>query len=110
VRPGEELGLVGYREQFLLHLDRPVVNFGHRRSFEGSQEFYDAAAWLNAGTARVLLVPEAAARECFPSAEQGARASRTSWYLVRGSASADCAERGDAARAIPYSFRVATAG
>jgi 4-amino-4-deoxy-L-arabinose transferase-like glycosyltransferase len=102
VRAGEVLGLVGYREQFLLHLDRPVVNFGHRRSFEGSQEFYDAAAWLNAGTGRVLLVPAAAAKECFPSAVEGLSASRTEWYLARQPAAEACAAKGDAGRAIQY--------
>jgi len=49
VKPEEELALVAYKEQFLLYLDRPTVNFGHRRWLEGPQESYDAAAWLNAG-------------------------------------------------------------
>ena len=38
VKPGEELALVAYKEQFLLYLDRPTVNFGHRRWLEGPQE------------------------------------------------------------------------
>jgi 4-amino-4-deoxy-L-arabinose transferase-like glycosyltransferase len=58
VKAEEELALVGYKEQFLLYLDRPTVNFGHRRWMEGPQESYDAAAWLNAGPLRVLLVPD----------------------------------------------------
>ena len=48
VQAGEQLALVAYKEQFLLYLDRPTVNFGHRRWLEGPQESYDAAAWLNA--------------------------------------------------------------
>ena len=58
VKPEEQLALVAYKEQFLLYLDRPTVNFGHRRWLEGPQESYDAAAWLNAEPNRVLLVPE----------------------------------------------------
>ena len=60
VKPEEELALVAYKEQFLLYLDRPTVNFGHRRWLEGLQESYDASAWLNAGPYRVLLVPRVA--------------------------------------------------
>ena len=106
VKPEEELGLVAYREQFLLYLDRPIVNFGHRRSFEGAQEYYDAAAWLNGSGSRVLLVPEAAVRECFPTARKSEESSRTAWYLVRGAASSDCAARGDAARASKLPVRL----
>ena len=34
----EELGFVAYREQYLLHLKRSVVNFGHARWREHNQE------------------------------------------------------------------------
>ena len=50
VKPTKSSRLVAYKEQFLLYLDRPTVNFGHRRWLEGPQESYDAAAWLNAQT------------------------------------------------------------
>jgi 4-amino-4-deoxy-L-arabinose transferase-like glycosyltransferase len=115
VKAGEDLGLVAYKEQFLLYLDRPTVNFGHRRWQEGPQESFDAAAWLNAGEGRVLLVPEdslspvnrfvpdSAPVDCFienvtPVAEQ----SRDHWFLVRAPAEADCAAKGRAERAIRY--------
>jgi 4-amino-4-deoxy-L-arabinose transferase-like glycosyltransferase len=115
VKPGEELGLVAYKEQFLLYLDRPTVNFGHRRWQEGPQESFDAAAWLNAGTDRVLLVPEDSLSpvnrfvagsepvDCFladvtPVGEQ----SRDQWFLVRAPAEAGCAEKGNSNRAIRY--------
>jgi 4-amino-4-deoxy-L-arabinose transferase-like glycosyltransferase len=103
VKPEEELALVAYKEQFLLYLDRPTVNFGHRRWLEGPQESYDAAAWLDAGPFRVLLVPETQLSPCFP--EHGERvgvSSDTEWYLVRGGASAQCASKGDPAKAIHY--------
>jgi 4-amino-4-deoxy-L-arabinose transferase-like glycosyltransferase len=104
VKPEEELALVAYKEQFLLYLDRPTVNFGHRRWLEGPQEGYDAAAWLNAAPHRVLLMPEKGLEPCFPkpNATLAGRSSDDNWYLVRGQASAECAQKGDAARAIPY--------
>ena len=110
VKPGERLALVAYKEQFLLYLDRPTVNFGHRRFLEGPQEAYDAAAWLDArpedGFRRVLLVPEDQLKPCFlGAANKAGRSSDTDWYLVRGHASDDCASKGDASRAISYFIR-----
>jgi 4-amino-4-deoxy-L-arabinose transferase-like glycosyltransferase len=105
VKPDEQLALVDYKEQFLLYLDRPTVNFGHRRTFEGGQESYDASAWLNAAPNRVLLVPENLIKEyqCFPAnATKAGRSSDEDWYLVRGPAVQNCAEKGDASRAIQY--------
>jgi len=102
VKPEEELALVAYKEQFLLYLDRPTVNFGHRRWLEGPQENYDAAAWLNAGPFRVLLVPERVAKECFPDGVVAGESSDEKWLLVRGQASAGCASKGDASKAIHY--------
>ena len=109
VAPREELGLVAYKEQFLLYLDRPTVNFGHRRWLEGPQESYDAAAWLNAGDNRVLLIPKAgldprdSVGACFVAhVIPVGRSSSDDWFLVRAPASADCAAKGNAARAISY--------
>ena len=105
VRPGERLALVAYKEQFLLYLDRPTVNFGHRRSFEGGQESFDAAAWLNAAPDRVLLVPEGPLKkyQCFEAnVTKAGRSSDEDWYLVRAPAVQSCAASGDATRAILY--------
>ncbi len=107
VKADEELALVAYKEQFLLYLDRPTVNFGHRRWLEGPQESYDASAWLNAAPHRVLLVPAGSTRALFPVERhqlQGA-ASDEDWYLVRGPATQDCARQGDANRAIHYAYK-----
>jgi 4-amino-4-deoxy-L-arabinose transferase-like glycosyltransferase len=118
VRPGEQLALVAYKEQFLLYLDRPITNFGHRRWQEGPQEYFDAAAWLNAAPDRVLLVPEEAlvaknrfdvtqpAVPCFTA--NTARVGETSgdqWFLVRAPAETACAVLGKVDRAIAYSPR-----
>lgn len=103
VPTGTTLGLVNYREQFLLQASRPVVNFGHRRWREGQQEVYEASAWLSAGSAnapRALLVEEALLTECFGTAQRRwvARASRQSWYLVTGAAAPACVALGAKAR------------
>jgi 4-amino-4-deoxy-L-arabinose transferase-like glycosyltransferase len=102
VKPGEELGLVAYKEQFLLYLDRPTVNFGHRRWLEGPQEAYDASAWLAAAPNRVLLVPDDTLEPCFSQLEAIGLSSREHWHLVRAPAAPACVEKGDAARAISY--------
>jgi hypothetical protein len=108
VKPDEELALVAYKEQFLLYLDRPTINFGHRRSFEGAAESYDASAWLNAAPHRVLLVPEDVQRKypCFlGSFTKAGRSASEEWFLVRGPAQSSCAEKGDPSRAIRYDGR-----
>jgi hypothetical protein len=106
VKPDEELGLVSYKEQFLLYLDRPAVNFGHRRWLEGPQESFDAAAWLNAEPGRVLLVPERQLKPCFEQrATNVGSSSDDEWFLVRPPALAECAARGQVSRAIGYPSR-----
>jgi 4-amino-4-deoxy-L-arabinose transferase-like glycosyltransferase len=102
LKPDEELALVAYKEQFLLYLDRPTVNFGHRRWLEGPQEAFDASAWLEAAPARVLLVPEDTLAPCFANATKAGRSSDEDWFLVRAPVLAACAEKGVATRAIPY--------
>jgi len=99
----EQLALLAYKEQFLLYLDRPTVNFGHRRFLEGPQEAYDASAWLNAEPQRVLLVPAEQLTPCFRKhAWLAGEASGERWYLARSPAESSCAERGNAKRAIYY--------
>jgi hypothetical protein len=103
VTADEQLALVAYKEQFLLYLDRPTVNFGHRRFLEGPQESYDAAAWLDGSPRRVLLVPADQLTPCFrANARLAGESAGERWYLVRSPAESSCAERGDATRAIYY--------
>jgi 4-amino-4-deoxy-L-arabinose transferase-like glycosyltransferase len=99
-----ELAFAGYKEQFLLYLDRPVVNFGHRRWLEGPQESYDAALWLNSGAGRTLLIRAHSANPCFSASPQhsAGRASGDDWLLVEAPASADCAARGNSSRTLRY--------
>jgi 4-amino-4-deoxy-L-arabinose transferase-like glycosyltransferase len=99
-----ELGIVGFREQYLLQLRRPSVNFGHARWREKPQEVADATAWLAAAPDRALLIDDEAKAICFggASAEPLGRANRDHWFLVRSGADPACIRRGDAARAIRY--------
>ncbi len=103
--PARELGLLAYREQFLLYLGRPSVNFGHRRWPEGPLESYDAARWLGEDRNRQLLVPDALLAPCFLDARErvdlGVSADRR-WFLVSGPVSADCASSGNSGHVIHY--------
>jgi hypothetical protein len=106
--PGAELGLLAYKEQFLLYLDRPVVNFGHARYAEDqshAQESHDAAHWLNAGDRRFVLLPQPLIQPCFANSAQtiAGETSRETWLLVAAPASPACASAGDPKRAIRYS-------
>jgi 4-amino-4-deoxy-L-arabinose transferase-like glycosyltransferase len=105
VPAGTDFALMGYKEQFLLYLDRPAVNFGHARWREGPQESYDAAAWLAAAPGRVLLIPDAALKPCFENTGQSLAgvSSGDRWLLVRGQPGEECVKKGDAARALSYS-------
>jgi 4-amino-4-deoxy-L-arabinose transferase-like glycosyltransferase len=109
---GSELGLLAYKEQFLLYLNRPIVNFGHARWREGSQEAFDASAWLNETPGRTLLIPESALTPCFlsTSKQPAGESSGDRWVLVRGEADRSCAEKGDRSRAIRYRPPVLDAG
>jgi len=99
VPAGSELGLVNYREQFLLQSTRPAVNFGHRRWREGDREPRDAARWLNERPGRVLLVEQALLAPCFAESPRQpvGRASRAEWFLVAGPANRACALDGNPA-------------
>jgi 4-amino-4-deoxy-L-arabinose transferase-like glycosyltransferase len=104
VPPGDELALMGYKEQFLLYLDRPIVNFGHRRWLEGPKESYDAAQWLNGRPGRALLIPSDQLNPCFAASPRtlAGSASGENWLLVRAPASEDCARQGNAHNVIRY--------
>lgn len=104
VREDEELALLAYKEQFLLHLERDTINFGHARWREGDAEAYDAARWLMAHPQRVLLAPDYFIDTCFAEADKTSmgQSSRNEWFLIRGTASAECVAQGNGAKAIFY--------
>jgi 4-amino-4-deoxy-L-arabinose transferase-like glycosyltransferase len=100
-----ELGLVGAKEQYLLELRRPSVNFGHARWRERAQEAADAAAWFAARPGRALLVDANVRKMCFQDtlAIELGRANNAEWSLVTaGEADPQCVARGDLRRARMY--------
>ncbi len=102
--PERELGLLAYHEHFLWQLQRPTVNFGHRRFREGDAEIDDAAAWLAADPQRQLLVPVRMLKPCFEGAQARVvgDSSRGDWYLVTGRPAAQCAARGNSRHIFHY--------
>jgi len=99
-----ELAFMGYKEQFLLYLDRPVYNFGHRRWMEGPKESYDAAQWLNASSDRVLMIPAHQLSPCFALSPHtnGGAASGQQWLLINSPAAKECADKGNSRNLIRY--------
>ena len=100
----EELGLASAKEQYLLQLRRPVVNFGHARWREREDEAADAAVWLAQRPGRALFVERRTREACFAEANATdlGKANRGHWFLVTGKADPDCVARGDLTRAINY--------
>lgn len=104
VSKDRELGLLAYKEQFLLYIDRDTVNFGHARWREGDAEAFDAARWLSGSEQRVLLVPEHFIETCFGQNPRqfAGESSDDRWYLVTGKPSPECVERGNPQKVIRY--------
>lgn len=102
--PDRELALVAYKEQYLLYLTRPIVNFGHARWREPQQEAADAALWLSADPGRLLLMDESMRKLCFADAQARivTTANRMTWSLISGSPNPDCVSRGHASAARTY--------
>lgn len=91
-----ELGLVAFKEQYLLQAHRPLVHFGHARWREGDQEAADAALWLSKDPHRQLVVNGQTRERCFADAQSTALgvANGTRWFIVRGRANPQCVSRG----------------
>jgi len=102
--PNAELGFVGFKEQYLLNVHRPIVHFGHARWRESDQEAADAALWLNGSERRQLVVNDHARQLCFShtTAQALGEANRSQWYIVRGKPDEKCVARGKAAALYSY--------
>lgn len=93
----EELGILAWREQFVLQSDRPMKTFGYGRG-DFDQEARDGARWLLDGTERALLVTDEHAAFCFDTGKAIPleRQSRRNWLLVRRNAiKTECARDGN---------------
>lgn len=62
VPASQSLALVGWKEQFVLQADRPIVHFGFRR--DPQEELHDAAAWLRAQPGRRVLIAASQMAPC----------------------------------------------
>jgi len=94
--PRDELGLVAFKEQYVLNARRSIVHFGHARWREAEQEMADAALWLSEKPGRQLVINDYARAACFSGApvQSLGQANRTDWYLVREGAARSCVARG----------------
>jgi len=102
--PQQELGLVAFKEQYVLNARRSIVHFGHARWREAEQEMADAALWLSEKPGRQLVINDDARAACFKSApvkDLGA-ANRSEWFLVSGGADRSCVARGKPGAAHYY--------
>ena len=79
-----ELGLVAFKEQYLLNMHRAVVHFGHARWREADQEAADAAQWLNADPTRQLIVAEDVPNALLRTGRSNAPRDRESHRVVSG--------------------------
>lgn len=102
--PSLELGIVSFKEQYLLHMYRPIVHFGHARWQEADQEAADAALWLSGSPRRQLIVSAYARDLCFQSAQSTplGEANRVDWFIVRGDPNQNCVDRGRKDAAYHY--------
>jgi hypothetical protein len=82
LEPGDELAIVGFREQQLLQADRDVVHWRYHDDVD--MQIVDALDWLRAGGNRFVLVANSTARACL-----GDRAGhwlgfrhRRNWQLI----------------------------
>lgn len=102
--PQAQLGIIGFKEQYMLQFRRPITHFGHARWREANEEAFDAARWLSERPERQLVVPESAKDLCFADtpAQLIGDANRVRWYLVTGANPNPCASHGKAAAALRY--------
>jgi 4-amino-4-deoxy-L-arabinose transferase-like glycosyltransferase len=102
--PTAELGFIGFKEQYLLNVHRPIVHFGHARWRQPYEEAADAALWLSASEHRQLVVYEWARRRCFGQAASKplGMANRYPWYIVSGKPNPKCVAHGKAAALFHY--------
>jgi hypothetical protein len=83
IGPGAALGLVAWKEQIVLHADRPIVHFGYRQ-YGNDAEMDKAIRWLAAGEKRYLLLPDGAVHGCLLRSRlmQVDYIHRADWFLA----------------------------
>lgn len=81
-----EVGMLEFKEQFLLFADRPLFHFSYLAPL--SEQEWNAWRWMRADPARVLLVPDRLALRCFDLEKKRVlgEAHRRNWVLLDASA------------------------
>ncbi|MEM8514093.1 4-amino-4-deoxy-L-arabinose transferase-like glycosyltransferase [Massilia sp. MP_M2] len=84
--PDAEVGMLDFKEQFLLFADRPLVHFSYLAPL--AEQERSAWHWMRAAPARVLLVPGHLALRCFDLTQQRmlGQAHRRDWVLLDAAA------------------------
>ena len=89
---GEDLAMVGWKEQLMLHAERPVTHWGfmpdHLAGVQGPAQERHAALWLQSEGHRALLLSDRHLEPCFV-AEKGlnlGQRHRREWFLLRADA------------------------
>ena len=80
--PDAEVGMLDFKEQFLLFADRPLVHFSYLAPL--AQQESSAWHWMRADPARVLLVPAHLTLRCFDLSQQRVlgQAHRRDWVIL----------------------------
>jgi 4-amino-4-deoxy-L-arabinose transferase-like glycosyltransferase len=102
IAPKAEVGMLEFKEQFLLFADRPLVHFSYLAPL--SQQEWNAWHWMRADPARMLLLPDHLELRCFNLAKKRVlgEAHRRNWVLLDTSAIRESCNA--AANRIPYRY------
>ena len=86
VGPAAQVGLLEFKEQFLLFAARPLVHFSYLAPL--AEQERRAWHWMRADPTRVLLLPDRLALQCFDLSQQRSlgQAHRRNWILLDASA------------------------
>ena len=101
---GQTLGLLQWKEQFLIYAQRPLVHFGYRRKAKTNPD-REAARWLGSRSSHRLLLTDQDFETCFSpdGAVPLGYVHRRTWYLVGpDSVQSDCGGFNDSDDAIQY--------
>ena len=102
IAPEAEVGMLEFKEQFLLFADRPLVHFSYLAPLPLQE--WNAWRWMRADSARVLLLPDHLALRCFDLAKGRVlgEAHRRNWILLDASAARESCD--GAADRAPYRY------
>jgi 4-amino-4-deoxy-L-arabinose transferase-like glycosyltransferase len=100
--PEAEVGMLEFKEQFLLFADRPVVHFSYLAPLPRQE--WNAWSWMRADPSRVLLLPDGLALRCFDLAKKRVlgEAHRRNWVLLDASSARESCDA--AADHAPYRY------